>query len=354
MRIVVIGAGAIGGYVGGKLALSGHTVTLVDRAALVEAIQAAGGLRVIEPAGEALAAVHATTDLAEAFGGTVDLVLFTVKGYDTEAAIQDLRPYANKFSRLLSLQNGVSNEALLAEAFGADKVLAGTITHPVSVPQPGVVRSEKKRGGIAVAPLTPQSIDSLVEAFRESGIYTRAAQDAPSVKWSKLLLNIIGNASSAIVDMNSKRVFANAAIVSVEVAALREALAVMKAKNIGVVDLPGYPVRLLALALRFLPMVILRPVLHQLVIRGRAEKLPSLLIEMKRATGKSEIQDLNGAVLSAGQKVGVPTPVNEILTTTLSLLVNNPDQRERWREQPERLAAVIRRAQANANRESAA
>ncbi len=351
MKIVVIGAGAIGGYVGGKLALGGHEVRLVDRAALVEAVGAGKGLRIIEPGGEAVANVSATTELAEAFGSSqVDLVLFTVKGYDSQAAIESLRPYASRFSRILSLQNGVLNEELLAEAFGADKVLAGTITHPVSVPQPGTVRSEKKRGGLVIAPLTPTSIDSLVEMFKEAGLRARGAESAAAVKWSKLLLNIIGNATSAILDMNSVQVFAEPGLVAVEVDALREALAVMRAKRVGVVNLPGYPVVLLALALRFLPVFILRLVLRPLVVKGRAEKLPSLLIEIKRGTGRSEIGDLNGAVARAGQELGVPTPVNEILTTTLSLLVNNPEQCDKWREQTARLVAVVKAAQAKAGK----
>ncbi|MBN1890541.1 MAG: ketopantoate reductase family protein [Thermoflexales bacterium] len=345
MRIVVIGAGAIGGYVGGKLAMDGHTVTMVDRPALVEAIQTGEGLRVIEPGSEQVAKVHATVDLAEAFGsGSTDLVLFTVKGYDTAQAIEELKPYDAQFSRLLSLQNGISNESNLAEAFGAPKVLAGTITHPVSTPRLGTVRSEKKRGGVVIAPLTPQSVDSLVDAFNAAGIHTYTAEDAQALKWSKLLLNIIGNASAAILDMSSTQVFHHPGLVDVEIAALREALAVMKAKGIYPIDLPGYPARLLAWSVRYLPPTILRPVLRWQVVRGRREKLPSLLIEMRRETGRSEIEDLNGAVARAGKEAGVPTPANEMLTTTLSMLVRNPDQRVRWREQPNRLVAIIKKA----------
>ncbi len=346
MHIIVIGAGAVGGYVGGKLALDGHNVTLVGRAALVQAVQAQGGVCVIEPGGESLARVQAVTDVADALGHhTADLVLFTVKGYDTQAAGEGLKPHANQFSRLLSLQNGISNEGWLAQAFGENRVLAGTITHPITVPQPGVVRCEKKRGGIVIAPLTRQSVDSLVETFKSAGLKTRAAEDAPAVKWSKLLLNMIGNATSAILDMDSRQVFADAALVRVEVAALREALAVMRAQGIDVVDLPGYPVRWLAWAVRSWPMALLQPVLRQAVMRGRAEKLPSLLLEVRKGRGRSEIEDMNGAVVRAGQQVKVPVPVNEILTTTLSLLVNNPEQRERWREQSARLVAVIQAAQ---------
>jgi 2-dehydropantoate 2-reductase len=347
MRIVVIGAGAIGGYVGGKLALDGHKVTMVDRSPLVEAIQAGGGLRVIEPGSEQMAKVHATLDLAEAFsGGIADLVLFTVKGYDTAQAIEELQSLGKgaPFSRLLSLQNGIFNESKLAEAFGAPKVLAGTITHPVSRPRLGTVRSEKKRGGVVIAPLTAQSVDSLVDAFNAAGIHTYAAEDAQALKWSKLMLNIVGNASAAILDMSSVQVFSHPGLVDVEIAALREALAVMKAKGIRPIDLPGYPAHLLAWSLRYLPPVILRPVLRWQVVRGRREKLPSLLIEMRRETGRSEIEDLNGAIAHAGNEVGVPTPVNEMLTTTLSMLVRNPDQRVRWREQPNRLVAIIKKA----------
>jgi 2-dehydropantoate 2-reductase len=344
MRIVVIGAGAIGGFVGGKLAASGHDVTFVARPQFAEVVQATG-LRLVEPGRTATIHPAVVTRPADAFTSSspVDLVLLCVKTFDTQTAVDELRPFAEKFRTILSLQNGLSAEDILSQAFGA-RVIAGTITHPVVVPEPGVVRSEKKRGGIGVAPVAQQNVASWAELLHKTGITTRAYADYRAMKWSKLLLNIIGNATSAILNMNTVRVFNDQRLVWLEVEQLREAVAVMDALKIRSVSLPGYPVPLLVSALRFLPTALLGPVMRPLVVSGRAEKLPSLLIELNRKRGKSEVDELNGVVARIGQSVGVATPVNATLAATVNLLTRLPAQREAWNENVERLLLVVRAA----------
>ena len=345
MRIVVVGAGAIGGFVGGKLAASGHDVVLVGRPPLVEAVRARG-LRVVEPWGATAVHPKAVTDIAEAFDSTLpaDLVLFCVKTYDTQAAIDELRPVASQFRFILSLQNGVSSEDILAQTFGAQKVIAGTITHPVVAPEPGVVRSEKKTGGVGVALVEGQDAASWADLFSKTGLVARAYTDHRAMKWSKLLLNLIGNATSAILNMNTVGVFADRRLVWLEVMQLRETVAVMDRLKIRPVPLPGYPVPLLVMALRFLPVALLGLVMQPLVVRGRAEKLPSLLLELNRKSGQSEVDELNGAVARNGASVGVATPVNATLAATLNLLTRLPAQREVWSENVGRLLLVVRAA----------
>jgi 2-dehydropantoate 2-reductase len=345
MRIVVVGAGAIGGFVGGKLTAAGHDVVLVGRPPLVEAVRARG-LRVVEPRGATAVHPKAVTNIAEAFDSTLpaDLALFCVKTYDTQAAIDELRPMASQFCFILSLQNGVSSEDTLAQAFGAQKVIAGTITHPVVAPEPGVVRSEKRTGGVGVALVGGQDAASWADLFSKTGLVARAYADYRAMKWSKLLLNLIGNATSAILNMNTVRVFADSRLVWLEVMQLREAIAVMDKLKVQPVSLPGYPVPLLVLALRCLPAALLGPVMRPLVVRGRAEKPPSLLLELNRKSGQSEVDELNGAVARIGANVGVATPVNATLAATVNLLTQLPAQREAWNENVGRLLLVIRAA----------
>ena len=346
MRIVLIGAGAIGGFVGGKLAAAGQDVTFVDRAPFVETVRAKG-LCIIEPDVTTMVQAKATTELSEAFDGSssVDLVMVCVKTFHTQIVIDDLRPFASRFRLTASFQNGISNDDLLSQAFGPDKVIAATITHPVAVPELGVVRSEKKQGGIGLAPLISQSVESLAEQFNQTGIVTRTYADYRSMRWSKLLLNVIGNATSAILNMNTVRVFNDRRLVWLEVMQLRETIAVMDKLKVQPVSLPGYPVPRLVLALKSLPTVLLGPVMRPLVVKGRAEKLPSLLIELNRGSYLSEVDEINGAVVRAGQAAGVPTPVNGILTATLNLLTNNPTMREAWQDNVERLVLVAKGAQ---------
>ncbi len=346
MRIVVIGAGAIGGFVGGKLAASGQDVTFVDRPPFVEAMRA-NGLRIIELDKTTALQVKAVTELGEAFDGPLpaDLVLVCVKTFHTQTVIDDLRPFSARFRLIASFQNGIHNDDLLAQAFGPEHVIAATITHPVAVPEVGVVRSEKKRGGIGVAPILSQSVESLADRFNQAGIVTRTYADYRSMRWSKLLLNIIGNATCAILNMNTARVYNDRRLVWLEVMQLREAIAVMDGLKVRPVSLPAYPVPLLVLAVRLLPTPLLGMVMRPLVVKGRAEKLPSLLIELNRGSYLSEVDEINGAVARAGLAARVPTPVNNILTATLNLLTNNPGQREAWNGNVERLVLVAQVAQ---------
>ncbi len=249
MRIVVVGAGAIGGFVGGKLAASGHAVTFVDRPFFADAVRE-NGLRIIEP--DNTTTIHPTvvTQLAEAFKSSspADLVLICVKTFDMQAAVDELRPYGSRFRHILTLQNGLSNEDILSQAFGAGKVIAGTITHPVVVPEPGVVRSEKKKGGIGVALVNGQSADSWADTLNKTGIVTRAYADYRAMKWSKLLLNIIGNATSAVLNMNTVRVFADRRLLWLETEQLREAIRVMSVVQAlvdGLLDHLGNPALIL-------------------------------------------------------------------------------------------------------------
>src|SRR5512139_51085 len=160
MNVLVVGAGAIGGFIGGKLAAR-HNVTLFDRAPLVNAVRARG-LRVIEPETETTVMNLAVfTSLEEIFVQTqrFDLVIVSVKAFDTPAAIQALRPYADRIDRFLTPQNGVNNEDLLGAAFGRSKIISGTVLNPVAVPELGVVRLEKAGRGIGLAPVE-SSVDS--------------------------------------------------------------------------------------------------------------------------------------------------------------------------------------------------
>ena len=152
-----------------------------------------------------------------------------------------------------------------------------------------------------------------------------------------MLTNLIANASSAILDMPPAEIFANPNLYRLEVEQLRETLAVMQAQSINVVDLPGTPVRLLAFAVRTLPLAISRPFLAKAVGSGRGGKMPSFHIDLHSGRGKSEIDYLNGAVVRAGQKTGIPTPVNQVLTETLLKLTRSESSISQFAHQPERL-----------------
>ena len=99
----------------------------------------------------------------------------------------------------------------------------------------------------------------------------------------------------------------------------------------------GTPVRLLAFAVRYLPLAVSRPFLAKAVGGGRGAKMPSFHIDLHSGRGKSEVDYLNGAVVRAGAEAGIPTPVNQLLTDTLLQLTNNELPMAQFSRQPERL-----------------
>jgi 2-dehydropantoate 2-reductase len=337
MKILIIGAGAIGGFIGGQLAAQ-HNVTLFDRAPLVDAVRARG-LRIIEPESE-----HTVTDLAaftsldEIFTHTshFDLAIVSMKAFDTPTAIQALRPYADRIDRFLTPQNGVNNEDLLGAAFGRPKIISGTVLNPIAVPEIGVVRLEKAGRGIGLAPVD-SAIDPYVEVIRATQLPVRVYAEYRAMKWSKLILNLIGNATSAILDMPTRETFADPRVFKIEVAMLREALAAMRAQSIGTVNLPGSPVRLLALGIRFAPQFILQRILQPMVGGGRGDKPPSLLVDLRSGRTQSEIDALNGAIVEAGKTIGMQMPVNAVLVGIVHELIEGKTDRSNWRRNIDQL-----------------
>jgi 2-dehydropantoate 2-reductase len=165
------------------------------------------------------------------------------------------------------------------------------------------------------------------------------------MKWTKLLMNMMGNATSAILDRTPARLFADARVVDLEIAAWREALAVMAAAHIPPVNLGSYPFAWLTPLIRLAPNSLLRGILRRQVSGARGDKLPSLHIDLHQGKRKSEIGWLNGAVVARGKQVGVATPINAMLTDTVTTLLANTNEQALWQGNVEKLAAAAREYQ---------
>jgi 2-dehydropantoate 2-reductase len=230
MRVLVYGAGAIGAYVGGSLAHAGHSVGILARPASAEALRARG-LRLHLETGLVVTTKPAVfTSPAEALAGLrPDLVVFALKSFDTAAALAELSAATKRPPPLLCLQNGVDNEAEIARAFGPACVIAGTVTSAVSRPGPGEISVERKRG-VGLASGHPLSADAYA-ALNEAGLNARGYSSAAAMKWSKLLTNLVGNATSAILDLPVAEIFRDPRLFRVELRMLLECLAVMRAER---------------------------------------------------------------------------------------------------------------------------
>jgi 2-dehydropantoate 2-reductase len=348
LKVLTFGAGAIGTYFGGSLALTGHQVVFVEKPRVVEDLRERG-LRLdltldkrrhtkdasrVDPASFVI-----VSTLEDALRyGPFDVALFALKAFDTQAALEGMKPFADKMPPILCLSNGVSNEPAIAEALGKDKVIYGTVTTAIGRRAVGDVILERLRG-VGIAKGHPLS-ERLNNAFNSAQLNSQLFDDANSMKWSKLLTNLIGNPTSAILDMTAAEVFANKDLYKLEIEMLRECLAVMDAQAFAVVDLPGMPVRALAFATK-LPLWLSKPFLGRAAGAGRGGKMPSFHIDLHSGRGKSEVEYLHGAVVRAGEKCNVPTPVNKALTETLVALTNKQIPLEEFAHKPEKLLLKI-------------
>lgn len=345
MRVLIYGAGAVGCYIGGHLALAGHEVTLLGRAPLVQAVNE-GGLTLQRADGAlVIRNLHAVDDLGRALSeqGPFDWIAFTMKAYDTATAIQELAAYLDEPPPLVSFQNGVGNEEMLRSAFGAERVVAGALTTPVAVLTPGTV-AELRQRGIAIAADSPAA--GMVEkALRQTSLALQVAESSEALKWSKLLLNMVGNAVPAIVDMPPDEVFSDPRLFAVEWAALREALWIMDLKHIEVINLPGVPAKVLTVLARWAPRGLLRLILRWQVSRGRGEKLPSLLTALRAGLRRTEVAWLNGAVVQAADSLKRLAPVNHALALIVSDIAAGRVPWETYRRNPDMLLTAIHMVQ---------
>jgi 2-dehydropantoate 2-reductase len=221
---------------------------------------------------------------------------------------------------------------------GPDKVIYGTVTTAIGRRGAGDIVLEKLRGvGIAAG---HSLSEKLVAAFEDAFLKCRLYPEPHGMKWSKMLTNLVSNPTSAILNMTAAEVFANKKLYKLEIDMLSECLAVMRAQNLEVVDLPGTPVKLLALATK-MPLWLSKPFLSRAAGSGRGAKMPSFHIDLYSGRGQSEVQYLHGAVVREGKARGIPTPVNQLLTNTLLALTNKEIPLEEYANQPEKLLSKV-------------
>jgi 2-dehydropantoate 2-reductase len=348
ISVLAFGAGAIGTYVGGSLALAGHRVVFIEQPAIASQLQERG-LRLDvsidrhrdapEPLTVAPAGFKCVDSLGEAMQqGPFDIAIFAMKSFDTASALEEIKPFTNSMPPILCLQNGVDNEPAIAAQLGADRVIAGTVTCAIARNAAGDIVLEKARG-IGIASSHPFS-ERLAAALNSAGLNAHLFQHAADMKWSKLLANLPGSATSAIVDMSPAEVFSHPGLYALEMRVAKEALTVIAAQGAHVVNLPKIPVQALALAMH-LPSALARPIMMKVVGGGRGGKMPSFHIDLHAGRRKSEVEYLQGAVVRYGKQSGVPTPVSRLLTETLLSMVRGDIPIAEFSRRPDRLIGLL-------------
>ncbi len=343
MRVLVFGAGAIGTYIGGSLALQKHSVTFIEREQPAAELRQRGLFLRLNDQEYHVPNPQVVTSVENALaGGDYDVALFAMKSFDTAGALQSIFPFRQHFPPILSLQNGVENEGVIEQTLGNGKAIAASVTTAVGRRGIGNINVERLRG-VGIAAGHPLS-QALVSAMQTAGLNASLFPDAADMKWSKMLTNLLANASSAILDMPPAAIFAHPQLYALEVAQLRETLAVMKAQNIHVVDLPRTHVRVLAMVAQALPSALSRPFAARVIGKSRGGKMPSFHIDLHNGRGQSEVDFLNGAVVRFGERFGVSTPVNRMLNDTLLALSRGELPLDTYAQKPEKWMTACREA----------
>jgi 2-dehydropantoate 2-reductase len=290
MKIAVMGSGGIGGYFGGLLARAGEDVTFIARGAHLEAIQR-NGLQVNSAAGDFHVRAKATHDPGTV--GGVDLVLFCVKGYDTETAGSQIRPMVGPRTVVLCLLNGVDNEEKLAAILGEEPVMAGVVHILSTIGAPGVISQtagpRSLRFGEKDGRVTARA-ERILGVLKGAGINAELSSRIQVDLWEKFVFICAQGGVTALGRLSIGEILACPETAALYRGVMEEVAAVGRGKG---VPLPADTVdRAMAFA------------------RGLQPGMRSSLAHDLSQGNRLELETLSGCVVRYGREVGVPTPFN--------------------------------------------
>jgi 2-dehydropantoate 2-reductase len=294
MKIVILGAGAMGSVYGAFFARAGHDVWLLDRSAEHMAAVDQSGLHVTGASGDWQAFPHATTDPAQV--GVSDLVIVAVKGLHLADALQSVPTLRGREGAVLSIQNGLGADRHLRDAVPQEAAFVGIAGgFGASIPCPGHVHHNGTEL-VSLAPLSQAALPrarAIAQMWTEAGFRATAVSDAQQMIWSKLICNAAFSATCCVTGLRIGEVLEDANAFSLAVKCATEATEVARALGLSleIADPADY-------------------------IRRFGERIPgarpSLLLD--RLAGRpGEIDFINGAVAAEGARLSIPAPVNAAL-----------------------------------------
>ena len=293
MKIAVVGAGAMGGLFGGLLAASGQDVCLIDVARAHLQAMAADGLLLETDAGARRVPVKA--GLAESFSGLRDLILVFTKGPHTEAAMRTAAHLAGPQTRVLTVQNGLGNAARIAAALPSARLLIGMTSWPADLAAAGHVTSHG-HGEVRIWTADGSADDALpgiVAVLTAAGLNCIADPLVEVAIWEKVAFNAAMNSVSAVTRLPVGPIADSPQGRALVAAVIDEVAAVAQASGVAVDAARVHG----AVAKAFVGHRAHKASMLQDVLAGR----------------RTEIEQINGAVLAIGQTVGVATPVTQVL-----------------------------------------
>jgi 2-dehydropantoate 2-reductase len=297
MRIAIVGAGGVGGYFGGRLAAAGADVTFLARGAHLDAMRTRG-LRIDSPKGNVhLPRVNASDDPAAI--GPVDIVFFTVKLYDSEAATRLLPPLIGPDTAVIPFQNGVDGVGIVTRAVGPSHTAGGTAYVSAVIAEPGVIRHTAMDHLIfgELDGRRSARLERLLDACRPAGFQSTLSDHINVDIWTKFVRLSVFSGMTAVTRCPIGVIVNDPDLLEMLKTAVREATAVAQASGVAV---PSDGAEQVERAYKVLPPQAKASMLEDLE-RGRRLELPWL----------------SGAVVRIGREVGVDTPVHRFITTVL-------------------------------------
>ncbi|WP_343547207.1 2-dehydropantoate 2-reductase [Ralstonia sp.] len=299
MKIAILGAGALGCAIGAALTEGGHETWLISRSPAHVNAMRGEGLRVDDAQGTRRIPVLAATQAAEV--GVAELVIVLVKSFQTDAAMRGAAALVGPDTLVLSLQNGLGHEAILAEIVGRERVLAGKTYVGGVLRGPGHIQSGVVGKATYIGELdgrvTPR-VQAIADAFNAAGLATTVSENIVGTMWDKLLVNVATGALTGITRLTYGQLYEDALLKATSLAAVAEAIAAARAAGVklSMTD----PEQAWTLAAEGLP----------------AAFKTSMLQSLEKGS-ITEIDFINGSVVRYGQQYGVPTPVNATLVACI-------------------------------------
>ncbi len=303
MKIVIVGAGALGGYIGSVLSAEDVDVTLYDiREDYVKQVQQEG-LTITPAGGKSTTYTPAiTSDLSSI--SNVDAVIIGTKAYHTKAAIEGAKALVTDDNLVCSFQNGYGNLDIIKDVVGKpERIIAMTTAHNFLVESPTHIVYFMGLGGVDLGPMegpVTDKINDLGDVMKKLKVPVKVHEDGLEVIWNKILWNAVLNCSAAVTGLDVMGMASKPDIEPILKGLASEYFEVCKAMGINIWNPPDFIDKLLMM------------VKAAASVQTFAPPKPSMLqdIEAGRVT---EVDYINGALVTMGEKYGVPTPVNKTM-----------------------------------------
>jgi 2-dehydropantoate 2-reductase len=300
MKIAVMGAGAIGCYFGGRLLAAGEDVSFIARGPHLKAMQN-NGLQIISPHGDIhLRNVRATNDPNSV--GKVDMILFCLKLWDTDAGAELIKPMLGPGTAVYSFQNGIYAEPRLAELLGSNHVIGGYAATPASIVEPGVVRQFGQWCTLGFGEMD-NAVSPRIEAFlvacQKAKIDSLIEKDIEAALWSKFIFITTHSGATSFCRSTEGPIRSDPWGRKFLIGLASEATSIARARSINV------------------PENFVDYVMKQL------DGLPpdaqgSMYTDLQRGA-RLELEWLNGLVVKLGEEAGIATPCHRAVMSALNL-----------------------------------